>query len=42
MFAIRERHARRLDRPVFKVIGNDALYRLAQRMPASVEDVRTV
>lgn len=42
LFAVRDRHARRMDRPVFKVIGNDTLARIAARVPRSHDDLRTV
>lgn len=42
VFAVRDRHARRMDRPVFKVIGNDALARIAHRMPRTQDDLRQI
>ncbi|MCG3133164.1 MAG: Ribonuclease D [Planctomycetes bacterium] len=42
MFAVREQHARRLDRPLFKVIGSEPLLRLAQKLPETTDDVRAV
>lgn len=42
MHAVRDRHARRMDRPVFKVVSNDTMVRIAQRMPESLEDLRRV
>lgn len=42
LFAVRDQHARRMDRPVFKVIGSDSLLRIAHRMPTSIDDLRGV
>lgn len=42
LFAVRIQHARRMDRPVFKVIGNDTLLRIAHRMPTHVDELRQV
>lgn len=42
LFLVRDRHARRMDRPVFKVIGNDVLLRIADRLPEQGEDLRGI
>lgn len=42
LYAVRDRHGRRMDRPVFKVIGNDTMLRIAQQMPADVEALRRI
>jgi len=35
LHAVRDAHARKLDRPVFKVLGNEAILRIARARPAS-------
>lgn len=42
LYAVRDRHARRMDRPPFKVVGNDTLLRIAARMPTDVEGLRRI
>jgi ribonuclease D len=42
LFAVRDRHARRMDRPVFKVIANDTLGRIAYRLPRTMDDLRGI
>jgi ribonuclease D len=42
LFVLRDRIARRLDRPPFKVLGNDTLLRLAQAAPRRLEQLRQV
>lgn len=42
LFKVRERHAEKLDRPVFKVIGNETLLRLAAAAPRSGNELRRV
>jgi len=42
LFAVRDRHARRMDRPPFKVVGNDTLLHIASRLPADVEALRRI
>jgi ribonuclease D len=42
LFALRDRHARQLDRPPFKVLSNETLVRLARAMPESGERLRGV
>ena len=42
LFALRDVHARRMDRPVFKVVGNDTLLRIAQKLPRTMDDLRGV
>lgn len=40
LYGVRHRHAERLDRPLFKVVGNETLKRIAQRKPKSVGQLR--
>jgi ribonuclease D len=42
LFVERDRHARKLDRPTFKVVGNDTLLRLARAMPDSQGSLRRI
>lgn len=42
LFTVRERHARKLDRPVFKVVNNEALLRIAHAEPQSTADLRAM
>jgi ribonuclease D len=42
LFALRDQHARRLDRPVFKVIGNETMLRLAKQPPRHIGELRRV
>jgi ribonuclease D len=42
LFVLRDRHARSLDRPPFKVIANDTMARVAKAMPESVEKLRAI
>jgi ribonuclease D len=42
LFMLRDRHARELDRPPFKVVGNDTMVRIARAMPASIDALRQV
>ena len=42
MFFVRDQHGRRMDRPVFKVVSNDTMLRIAQRMPETLDDLRRV
>lgn len=42
VFAVRDQHARRMDRPVFKVVGNDAILRIAQQCPQDTDALRSV
>jgi len=42
LHAVRDRHARRLDRPTFKVLGNDVLRRIATERPRSVGALRAL
>lgn len=42
MFALRDRHARALDRPPFKVVSNDTLVRIARAAPRSPDELRAV
>ena len=40
LFALRDKHARALDRPPFKVVSNDTMVRIVQTMRASPEGLR--
>jgi ribonuclease D len=42
LFTLRDRHARQLDRPPFKVVGNDTMIRMAKAMPDSGDRLRAV
>ncbi len=42
VFAVRDRHARQLDRPAFKVLGNDPLLRIARHLPQTRDDLRAI
>src|SRR5262245_17259393 len=42
LFSLRDKHARDLDRPPFKVVGNDTMVRIARAMPASGDALRQV
>lgn len=42
LFTLRDHHARGLDRPPFKVIGNDTMVRIVRAMPDSVERLRSL
>jgi len=42
LHAVRDRHARKLDRPVFKVLGNDTIMRMAKARPRSRAALRAV
>ncbi len=42
LFRVRDEHGRRLDRPVFKVIGNDTLLRIARARPQSPQALRAM
>ncbi|MEJ5348543.1 MAG: ribonuclease D [Desulfosoma sp.] len=42
VYAFRDATARRLDRAPFRVLPNEALIRLAQRMPKTMEELRTI
>jgi ribonuclease D len=42
IFTLRDRHARQLDRPPFKVLGPDTMVRIARTMPESGEGLRGV
>lgn len=42
LFSLRDCHARELDRPPFKVVGNDTMMRIAKVMPASADALRQV
>ncbi len=42
LFALRDRHARQLDRPPFKVISNDSMVRVVKQMPESAERLRGI
>jgi len=42
IFALRDRHARSLDRPPFKVVGNDAMVRIAKAAPDSIDRLRNL
>ena len=42
LFAYREQEAERLDRPVFKVMGEETLMELARRAPERAEDLQSV
>jgi ribonuclease D len=40
LFALRDRHARQLDRPPFKVVSNEAMVKLARALPDSADRLR--
>jgi ribonuclease D len=40
LFALRDQHSRDLDRPPFKVVGNDTMVRIAKAMPGSADALR--
>ncbi len=42
LYAFRDETARRLDRAPFRVLPNEALIRLAQKMPQTIEELRSV
>jgi ribonuclease D len=42
IFALRDRHSRSLDRPPFKVVGNDTMVRIAKAAPDSIERLRGI
>lgn len=42
LFALRDRHARRMDRPTYKVVGNDTLLRISQRLPETLDELRGI
>ena len=42
LFSLRDKHARELDRPPFKVVGNDTMVRIAKTMPVSPDALRQV
>jgi len=42
LYAVRDAHARKLDRPTFKVLGNDALRRIAKAKPESAAALRAL
>jgi ribonuclease D len=42
MFALRDRHARGLDRPPFKVVSNETLVRIARAAPDSSDALRAI
>lgn len=41
LFALRDKHARGLDRPPFKVVSNDTMVRIVRTMPASSDGLRS-
>ncbi len=41
LYAVRDQHSRKQDRPEFKVVGNDTLARLARSMPTSANQIRS-
>jgi ribonuclease D len=42
LFALRDRHARALDRPPFKVVSNDTMVRIVRAMPSTSEALRSL
>ena len=42
LYVLRDHHARQLDRPPFKVIGNDTLLRVARAMPTTLDRLRSI
>ena len=42
LFCVRDEHARALNRPTFKVLGNEALRQIAVELPASIDALRTM
>lgn len=42
IYRVRNDHAEQLDRPLFKVIGNDTMKRIATRKPRSVGELRSM
>ena len=42
LFLLRDKRAREVDRPAFKVLGNRTLLEIAQRMPERQEDLRKI
>jgi len=42
IFALRDKHARALDRPPFKVVSNDTMVRIVRTMPETAEGLRSL